>query len=62
MIRAFRLDTAESPVIIQSFELNNLIELREKYSLAGSELLLTSSTGKGFGDTDTYAQLISPPV
>ena len=31
MVRAFDLDKAKAPIVIQSFELNNLVELREQY-------------------------------
>jgi glycerophosphoryl diester phosphodiesterase len=59
-IRAHHLDRANAPMIVQSFELNNLVVLREKYGLATKEILLTSTAGKGFGDDETYAQLLSP--
>jgi glycerophosphoryl diester phosphodiesterase len=60
MVRSFHLDKANAPIVIQSFELNNLVELRESYSFAAPEVLLTSTSGKGFGDTQTYAQLLTP--
>jgi glycerophosphoryl diester phosphodiesterase len=60
MIRAHHLDTAEAPIVVQSFELNNLVELREQHRLEAKEVFLTSSTGKGFGDTETYAELLTP--
>lgn len=60
MVRAFHLDKAKAPLVIQSFQLNNLVELREQYAFAAPEVLLTSTSGKGFGDTQTYAQLLTP--
>ncbi len=59
MVRAFDLDTVEAPMVIQSFELNNLVELRERYGFRAAEVLLTSTSGKGFGDTQTYAELLT---
>src|SRR6476469_5746377 len=37
-----------------------LVELREKYRLAAPEVFLTSTSGKGFGDNQTYAELLTP--
>jgi glycerophosphoryl diester phosphodiesterase len=60
MVRAFDLDTARAPIVIQSFELNNLVELREKFRFSAPEVFLTSTSGKGFGDSQTYAELLTP--
>jgi glycerophosphoryl diester phosphodiesterase len=60
MVRAFKLDKAKAPIVIQSFELNNLVELREHYALKAPLVFLTSTSGKGFGDTQTYAELLTP--
>ena len=60
MVRAFQLDQTTAPIVIQSFELNNLVELRQTYQLNAAELLLTSTAGKGFGDAETYAELLTP--
>ena len=51
---------AKAPIVIQSFELNNLVELRETYGFKAPEVFLTSTSGKGFGDTQTYAELLTP--
>ncbi len=58
--RAFHLDKAKAPIVIQSFELNNLVELREKYRVSAPEVFLTSTSGKGFVDSQTYAELLTP--
>jgi glycerophosphoryl diester phosphodiesterase len=60
MVREFGLDQAEAPMVIQSFELNNLVDLRETYGVTVSEVLLTSTSGGGFGDAQTYAELLTP--
>jgi glycerophosphoryl diester phosphodiesterase len=60
IIRAYHLDEATAPIVVQSFELNNLVELREKHRLEAKEVFLTASTGKGFGDGETYAELFTP--
>lgn len=60
IVREFRLDDAKAPIVIQSFELGNLVELREAHRFKASELLLTATSGKGFGDAETYADLLTP--
>ncbi|MEO7061654.1 MAG: glycerophosphodiester phosphodiesterase family protein, partial [Lapillicoccus sp.] len=60
MVRAYRLDTASAPIVVQSFELNNLVTLRTLYRFRAKEVFLTGVTGQGFGDDKTYAQLLSP--
>ena len=60
MVRAFNLDKARAPIVIQSFELNNLVELREQYAFQAPLVFLTAASGKGFGDTQTYAELLTP--
>jgi glycerophosphoryl diester phosphodiesterase len=60
LVRAFDLDNATAPIVIQSFELNNLVELRERYAFTAPGVFLTSASGKGFGDTQTYAELLTP--
>ena len=59
-VRAFHLDKATALCVIQSFELNNLAELRETYRFDASSVLLTSMSGRGFGDTQTYTELLTP--
>jgi glycerophosphoryl diester phosphodiesterase len=60
MVREFGLDSPQAPMAIQSFELNNLVDLRETYGIKASQVLLTSVSGKGFGDTQTYDELLTP--
>ncbi|GAA1894119.1 glycerophosphodiester phosphodiesterase [Lapillicoccus jejuensis] len=60
LVRKYGLDRPTAPIVVQSFELNNLQLLRSLYRFRAKEVLLTSTTGKGFGDTKTYAQLLSP--
>jgi glycerophosphoryl diester phosphodiesterase len=60
MVRQYHLDDADAPIVVQSFELNNLVRLREEHRLAAKLVLLTSASGKGFGDTETYAELLTP--
>jgi glycerophosphoryl diester phosphodiesterase len=60
MVRAFDLDQATAPIVIQSFELNNLVELRETCRLSAPAVFLTSTSGQGFGDSQTYAELLTP--
>jgi glycerophosphoryl diester phosphodiesterase len=59
-IRAHHLDKASAPIVVESFELNNLVELRETYRLTAKEVFLTSTSGKGFGDSESYADLLTP--
>ena len=61
LVRKYRLDKPDAPIVVQSFELNNLVLLRDLYRLRAKEVFLTDpSAGKGFGDTKTYDQLLSP--
>ena len=60
MVREFGLDQAEAPMVIQSFEVNNLVALRETHGVKVSEVLLTSTSGGGLGDSQTYAELLTP--
>jgi glycerophosphoryl diester phosphodiesterase len=60
MVREFGLDSPEAPMAIQSFELNNLVGLRETHGMKAGQVFLTSVSGKGFGDTQTYAELLTP--
>lgn len=60
-IRENHLDDRDAPVVVQSFELTNLVQLREQHRLAAKLVLLTSASGQGFGDTETYAELLTPP-
>lgn len=60
IVREHHLDTADAPIVVQSFELNNLVKLRDLYRFRAKEVFLTGVTGKGFGDERTYAQLLTP--
>ncbi len=59
-VRANHLDTPSAPIVVQSFELNNLVALRESFGFRAKEVFLTGTTGKGFGDAQTYAALLTP--
>jgi len=61
MVRKYGLDSPNAPIVIQSFEINNLVLLRDLYRFRAKEVFLTDpDAGKGFGDTKTYDQLLSP--
>ncbi len=59
-VRANHLDAPSAPIVVQSFELNNLVALRESFGFRAKEVFLTGTTGKGFGDAQTYAALLTP--
>ncbi|MDQ1538425.1 MAG: glycerophosphoryl diester phosphodiesterase [Actinomycetota bacterium] len=61
-IRGAGLDSAKAPIFIQSFELTNLVALRQKYGVNARLMFLTGATGAPYdlsstGDPTTYAQL-----
>ena len=59
MVRAFHLDKAEAPIVIQSFELNNLVELRERYAF-GARGVPHLGLRQGLRRHQTYAELLTP--
>ena len=61
-IRGAGLDSAKSPVFIQSFELTNLRDLRNRFGVKARLVFLTSASGAPYdlastGDPRTYAAL-----
>ncbi|WP_380171516.1 glycerophosphodiester phosphodiesterase family protein [Kineococcus sp. DHX-1] len=65
VLRAHRLDSAAAPVVVQSFELTNLVQLRTRYGLRTPTVFLTSETGApadlvAAGDPRQYADLLVP--
>lgn len=62
LIRKYGLDRANAPIFIQSFELQNLLDLREKFGVKAPLVFLTDVTGGPFGDPKkrSYADLVSP--
>jgi glycerophosphoryl diester phosphodiesterase len=59
-LRTAGLDSAASPVFIQSFEIVNLVLLRTKYKVRNKLVFLTSATGSPVNDPHTYAEYTSP--
>jgi glycerophosphoryl diester phosphodiesterase len=59
-LRKAGLADRNAPVFIQSFELKNLALLRTTYHVTNKLVFLTSSSGSPYGDTRSYADLISP--
>ena len=64
LLRAYRLDSAEAPAVVQSFELTNLERLRCEFRLKTRLAFLTSATGApadlvAAGDPRTYADLLT---
>ena len=64
-LRAAGLDRPTAPVLVQSFELANLEQLRTRYKLTAPTLLLTSAKGapwdlRSSGDPRTFASLTTP--
>lgn len=59
LIRKYGLDKANAPIFIQSFEVENLLALREKFKVKAPLVFLTSTEGGPFGDSKnrTYAEL-----
>jgi len=64
-IRGAGLDLAKAPVFIQSFELTNLVDLRQHFGVNARLIFLTSASGAPYdlastGDPTTYAELTTP--
>ena len=59
LIRRYGLDKPNAPIYIQSFELENLIALREKFRVKAPLVFLTDTTGGPYGDSKkrSYADL-----
>lgn len=59
LIRKYGLDRKNAPIFIQSFELENLIALRETFKVKAPLVFLTDASGSPFGDSKkrTYAEL-----
>ncbi|GAB7192439.1 glycerophosphodiester phosphodiesterase [Kineococcus sp. NUM-3379] len=65
LLRKYRLDDADAPVTVQSFELTNLKALRTEHRLRAPLVFLTGSSGAPYdlvaaGDERTYADLLIP--
>jgi glycerophosphoryl diester phosphodiesterase len=63
-VRAAALDKTIAPIFIQSFELTNLVDLRQHFGVNARLILLTSASGAPYdlasnGDPATYADLTS---
>lgn len=61
-VRAAGLDKANAPIFIQSFELTNLVDLRQHFGINAPLVFLTSASGAPYdlastGDPTTYAEL-----
>jgi len=61
-IRGAGLDRAKAPIFIQSFELTNLVDLRQHFGVGARLIFLTSASGAPYdlaskGDPTTYADL-----
>ena len=61
-VRSSGLDTANAPIFIQSFELTNLVDLRQQFGVSAPLIFLTSASGAPYdlvstGDPTTYADL-----
>jgi len=61
-IRGAGLDRANAPIFIQSFELTNLVDLRQHFGVNAPLVFLTSASGAPYdlaskGDPTTYADL-----
>jgi len=61
-VRDAALDTKLAPIFIQSFELTNLVDLRQNFGVKARLVLLTSASGAphdlaSTGDPSTYADL-----
>ncbi len=64
-LKRANLTKKSSPVFIQSFELTNLMDLRNKYGVKNKLIFLTGATGAPFdlitaGDPRTFADLTTP--
>ena len=63
LVRALRrnhLDRPKAPVFVQSFELANLRDLRQRHRLTVPLVFLTGASGGPFGDPRTYAEYLTP--
>jgi glycerophosphoryl diester phosphodiesterase len=61
-VRGAGLDSARAPIFVQSFELTNLVYLRQHFGFNAPMILLTSAGGAPYdlvssGDPTTYAEL-----
>jgi len=61
-VRSAGLDRANAPIFIQSFELTNLVDLRQQFGVSAPLIFLTSASGAPYdlastGDPTTYADL-----
>jgi glycerophosphoryl diester phosphodiesterase len=61
-VRSAGLDKANAPIFIQSFELTNLVDLRQQFGVSAPLIFLTEATGAPYdltstGDPTTYADL-----
>jgi glycerophosphoryl diester phosphodiesterase len=61
-VRGAGLDQANAPIFIQSFELTNLVDLRQHFGVNARLIFLTSASGAPYdlastGDPTTYADL-----
>lgn len=59
LLRKYHLDAPKAPVFVQSFELQNLIDLRTKFKVKAPLVFLATATGKPYGDTRSYDELLS---
>ena len=59
LLRKHRLDSPNAPVFVQSFELQNLIDLRTKAKVRAPLVFLATVTGSPYGDTRSYDELLS---
>jgi glycerophosphoryl diester phosphodiesterase len=61
-VRGAGLDTENAPIFIQSFELTNLVDLRQHFGVSAPLIFLTAASGAPYdlasrGDPTTYADL-----
>lgn len=61
-VRGAGLDSVDAPIFIQSFELTNLVDLRQHFGVSARLVFLTSASGAPYdlastGDPTTYAEL-----
>lgn len=60
LLRRYGLNRRNAPVRVQSFELKNLLMMRDKMRVKSPLVFLTSAKGGPFGDDRTYAELLEP--
>lgn len=60
LLRRYGLNRRNAPVRVQSFELKNLLMLRDKMHVKSPLVFLTSAKGGPFGDDRTYEELLKP--